>query len=208
MKKYTKKIGNINTDNNQTHILLAPSWGKNGLFETIIEDLLDVLLNSKCNVILRPHPMTLKLSKKKISSIKKLFSSNPNFKLELNLSNFDSLLFSDIMITDWSGVALEFAFAFEKPILYIDVPKKIRNPDYKDIPQIPIEESIREKIGKIIPPLEIKSIMTEIKILKQKSSEIKKNIKNIRQEEIFNIGSSDKKSAEYIIKLLNQMNKD
>ena len=93
------------------------------------------------------------------------------------------------MISDWSGVALEFAFAFEKPVLYIDVPKKIRNPDFKDISQIPIEVSIREKIGKIISPLEIKHISTEIEMLKQKSSEIKKDIRNIREKEIFNIGN-------------------
>ena len=112
------------------------------------------------------------------------------------------------MISDWSGVALEFAFAFEKPVLYIDVPKKIRNHDFKDIPQTPIEVSIREKIGKIISPLEIKHISTEIEMLKQKSSKIKKDIRNIREKEIFNIGNSEKKSAEYIIELLNQLQKN
>jgi YidC/Oxa1 family membrane protein insertase len=150
--------------------------------------------------------MTIKSSKKKILSIEKIFSSNPNFKLELDLPNFDSFLFSDVMISDWSGVALEFAFAFEKPVLYIDVPKKIRNPDFKDISQIPIEVSIREKIGKIISPLEIKHISTEIEMLKQKSSEIKKDIRNIREKEIFNIGSKNtislNKFLEILIKLL------
>ena len=208
IKKYTKRIDHIPKDKNQTQILLAPSWGKNGLFETIIEDLIKILLNSKYKIIFRPHPRTIKFSKKKILSIEKTFSSNPNFKLELDLPNFDSFLFSDVMISDWSGVALEFAFAFEKPVLYIDVPKKIRNPDFKDISQTPIEVSIREKIGKIISPLEIKHISTEIEMLKQKSSEIKKDIKNIREKEIFNIGNSEKKSAEYIIELLNQLKKN
>ena len=207
IKKYRKKIEEIKTEDNQTRILLAPTWGKNGLFETIIEDLIDELLNSEYKIILRPHPMTLKLSKKKISSIKKKFSSNPNFKLELDLPNFDSFLFSDIMISDWSGVALEFAFAFEKPVLYIDVPKKITNPHFEDISQIPIEVSIREKIGKIILPSEIKHISNEIETLKQKSSEIKEDIKKIREEEIFNVGSSAKNSAKYIIELLNKLKK-
>ena len=208
IKKYTKRTDDIAKDKNQTQILLAPSWGKNGLFETIIEDLIKILLDSKYKIIFRPHPMTIKFSKKKILSIEKTFSSNPNFKLELDLPNFDSFLFSDVMISDWSGVALEFAFAFEKPVLYIDVPKKIRNPDFKDIPQTPIEVSIREKIGKIISPLEIKHISTEIEMLKQKSSKIKKDIRNIREKEIFNIGNSEKKSAEYIIELLNQLQKN
>jgi len=152
--------------------------------------------------------MTLKLSKKKITLIQKLFSTNPDFKLELDLPNFNSLLYSDIMISDWSGIALEFAFAFEKPILYIDVPKKIHNKDFKDISQIPIEESIRDKIGKIILPSEIKQIPKEIEILKQQTFEKKEMIRKIRDKEIFNIGSSGKKSASNIIELLNQLKKN
>ena len=45
-------------------------------------------------------------------------------------------------------------------------------------------------------------------MLKQKSSKIKKDIKKIREKEIFNIGSSEKKSVEYIIELLKQLKKD
>ena len=208
IKKNTEKKDENTKDNNQNQIIIAPSWGKTGLFETIIEEVVRELLDAKYKVILRPHPMTLKLSKKKITLIQKLFSTNPDFKLELDLPNFDSLLYSDIMISDWSGIALEFAFAFEKPILYIDVPKKIHNKDFKDISQIPIEESIRDKIGKIILPSEIKQIPKEIEILKQQTFEKKEMIRKIRDKEIFNIGSSGKKSASNIIELLNQLKKN
>ena len=204
LKKNTIKINQIKeVKNSQTQILLAPSWGKGGLFETIIEDVIDVLLKNKYKVVLRPHPMSLKSSQKKIKSIKKNFSSNDNFRLEIDFPNFNSFLVSDIMISDWSGVALEFAFAFEKPVLYIDVPKKIHNPDFQDIPEIPIEIRIRDKIGKIILPSNIDQIPTEIESLKEKSSEIKKIIKTLRNETIFNVGNSKKSAAKYIIELLN-----
>ena len=149
--------------------------------------------------------MSLKLSHKKIKSIKKKFLTNSNFKLEVDLPDFNSFLISDIMISDWSGVALEFAFAFEKPILYIDSSKKIHNPDFGKIPQIPIEISIREKIGKIILPSEIRSIPNEIEKIKQQLPEIKKEIKNIRENKIFNVGSSEKIAVKQIIKLLNEL---
>ena len=205
IKKNTIEYKSENNNDKQTQILLAPSWGKNGLFETNIEEIIDILLNSDYKVVLRPHPMSFKLSQKKIKSIEKKFLSNSNFKLEVNLSDFDSFLFSDIMISDWSGVALEFAFAFEKPILYIDTPKKIHNPDFGKIPEIPIEISIRDKIGKIILPTEIKLIPNEIEKLKQELPEIKKEIKNIRENKIFNVGSSKKIAAKQIIKLLDEL---
>jgi len=205
LKKYTIKINEIKEiKNSQTQILLAPSWGKDGLFETIIEDVIDILLQNEYKVVLRPHPMSLKLSQKKIKSIEKKFLSNNNFRLEIDFPNFDSFLVSDVMISDWSGVALEFAFVFEKPILYIDVPKKIHNTDFHDIPEIPIEISIRDKIGKIILPSNIDQIPTEIENLKEKSSEIKEVIRTIRNEKIFNVGNSEKSAAKYIIELLNQ----
>ncbi len=205
LKKYTIKINEIKEmKNSQTQILLAPSWSKDGLFETIIEDVIDVLLQNEYKVVLRPHPMSLKSSPKKIESIERKFSSNNNFRLEIDFPNFDSFLVSDVMISDWSGVALEFAFVFEKPVLYIDVPKKIRNPDFHDIPEIPIEISIRDKIGKIILPSNIDQIPTEIENLKEKSSEIKEVIRTIRNEKIFNIGNSEKGAAKSVIELLNQ----
>lgn len=205
MEKYGKESEINKIKKPKIQILLAPSWGKKGLFETKIEDILDILLKADYKIILRPHPMSLKISEKKIKSIEKKFLSNPNFRLELNVSNFDSFLFSDIMISDWSGAALEFAFAFEKPILYIDVPKKIHNPDYEKIPEIPIEVNIRNKIGKIISPSSIELIPIEIEKILEKSAEYKKNIRFLRDEQIFNIGNSRKNAAKYIIELLNQV---
>ena len=63
--------GKSKKNSNQTQILLAPSWGKNGLFDTKIEEIIEILLDSEYKVVLRPHPMSLKLSDKKISSVKK-----------------------------------------------------------------------------------------------------------------------------------------
>ena len=33
------------------------------------------------------------------------------------------------MVSDWSGVAMEFAFGLERPVLFIDVPRKTNNPE-------------------------------------------------------------------------------
>jgi len=205
IKKYREQNAEIQLKNNQSQILLAPSWGENGLFETIIEDVINILLTSGNKIILRPHPMSLKLSKKKIKSIGKKFLANNNFRLEIDYLNFDSFSSSDIMISDWSGAALEFAFAFEKPILYIDVPKKIRNPDFQDNSEIPIEISIRDKIGKIILPSNIHQIPIEIENLRKKSSEMKKVIRILRNEKIFNVGNSEKSASKYVSELLNDI---
>ena len=204
LEKYSKRILLPKNNENKLHILLAPSWSDDGLFENISEKVIDILLREGYKVTVRPHPMTQKKSKKKIDRMTEKFSKNESFLLEQNISNFDSFLFSDIMITDWSGAALEFAFAFEKPVLFIDVPKKINNPEYEKIPQVPIEVSIREKIGKIILPTDLELIPNEIKMLYGQTKELRDKITKIRNELIFNVGESKKDGAEEIIKLLNE----
>ena len=204
LEKYSKRILLPKNNENKLHILLAPSWSDDGLFENISEKVIDILLREGYKVTFRPHPMTQKKSKKKIDRMTEKFSKNESFLLEQNIFNFDSFLFSDIMITDWSGAALEFAFAFEKPVLFIDVPKKINNPEYEKITQVPIEVSIREKIGKIILPTDLELIPNEIKMLYGQTKELRDKITKIRNELIFNVGESKKDGAEEIIKLLNE----
>ena len=204
LEKYSKRIRLPKNNENKLHILLAPSWSDDGLFENFGEKVIDILLREGYKVTFRPHPMTQKKSKKKIDRMTEKFSKNESFLLEQNIFNFDSFLLSDIMITDWSGAALEFAFAFEKPVLFIDVPKKINNPEYEKIPQVPIEVSIREKIGKIILPTDLELIPNEIKMLYGQTKELRDKITKIRNELIFNVGESKKDGAEEIIKLLNE----
>tara|TARA_Y100000741_G_scaffold351083_1_gene321821 strand:- start:128 stop:1282 length:1155 start_codon:yes stop_codon:yes gene_type:complete len=204
MEKYSSK--KQFPTNNPIQVLIAPSWGDDGLFETIIEETILILLNANFKVILRPHPMTQKKSKKKINNLRQKFISNKNFIIEENIPNFDSFLKSDIMITDWSGAAIEYAFTLERPVLFIDVPKKIHNPDYEKIPQIPIEISIRDKIGEIISPSNMQILPSKIRDLCQ-NNHMKNKIQKARDELISNIGNSSKLETEYILKIGKQLQK-
>jgi len=205
MKKYsTNKQIPIN---DPIQVLIAPSWSDDGLFETAIEKNISILLDSGFKVTLRPHPMTQKKSEKKINFLNQKFSSNSNFILEKNIPNFDSFMKSDIMITDWSGAAIEYAFTLERPVLYIDVPKKIHNPDYEKLPEIPLEISIRDKIGEIISLSDMEVLPEKIQILCQNPDIIKSKIQKIRGELIGNLGNSSKLEVEFILKLKNQLKK-
>ena len=177
------------------------------MFETAIEKNISILLDSGFKVTLRPHPMTQKKSKKKINFLLQKFSSNSNFVLEKNIPNFESFVKSDIMITDWSGAAIEYAFTLERPVLFIDVPKKIHNSDYEKLPEIPIEINIRDKIGEIISLSDMEVLPEKIQNLCQNPNIIKDKIKRIREELIANLGNSSKLEVEYILKLKNQLKK-
>ena len=187
--------------NNRT-ILVAPSWGTNGLIETRGDEIIQKLLDSGYDVILRPHPMTYKKSQKTIKNIEKKFHKNIHFKLELDIRNSNSFFLSDCMISDWSGVAIEYAFALEKPVLYVDIPKKINNHDYNDLEIIPLEEKIRSQIGAIISPLELSNLSSEIENLCLNIDQNRKKIQTVKEETVFNLGKSEKYGAMYLLEFL------
>jgi len=139
-------------DNNkeQLLILIAPSWGPEGIIESgLCFKLIKKLLELRHMVIVRPHPQTIKFNNEKIIEIRNTFSLDDRVILEVDVQGYDSLWSSDIMISDWSGVALEYALGFKKPVIFCNVPKKINNPRYLDINLVPLEVSIRNEIGTI-----------------------------------------------------------
>ena len=52
---------------------------------------------------------------------------------------------------------MEYAFSCEKPVIYIDVPKKKKNPEADRIPHVPLEVSIRDRIGCVVSSDDLKS---------------------------------------------------
>ena len=200
-----KKTNSQATNSNAKDlIIIAPSYGDDNLLERCGIKLIDILLKSDFRVMLRPHLRTLRDSIGLIDSIKKKFGKNPNFALETGVIKFDSLNNSLCMISDWSGISLEYAFTFERPVIFIDVPKKVLNPNSSDIVLEPIEISIRNKIGNIVSPNNLEEILVLIRGLDKNTQNISERIKEIRAKTVYNIGESAKIGAGYIRQLYNE----
>jgi len=186
---------------NNKVVLIAPSWGPNGLIETKGQEIVRILLDSGFYVILRPHPVTLKKSSKVIQKIEKEFKDNLNFKLETDIRNTESFFLCNCMISDWSGVAIEFAFAFEKPIFYVDTPQKINNPEHHQIGLVPLEKKIRTQIGEVLSLSQLSLIPSKINQSLQSQNKFKEKIQKIKEETVFNIGNSGEQGAKYLLEL-------
>ena len=183
-------------------ILITPSYGDENLLEKCGIELIDTLLKSDFRVLLRPHFRTLRDSKELIDSIKNKFGKNPSFIFEDGVIPPEYFHNSICMISDWSGISMEYAFTFERSVIFIDVPKKILNPDADDLPLEPIEISIRKKIGHIVSTNNIREIPNIINNLNNNTEDFKKQLKLIRQNTVFNISTSSKIGANYIEKLI------
>ena len=191
-KKFAKK-------KSPATILIAPSWGPFNVLKTCGKEIISQLLSSGYKVIARPHPETGKRDKQLINSYKDFFCGNKNFTLETSVKTDDSLLAADLLITDLSGVALEYAFGLERPVIFIDLPYNEKNPDYKKLDIEPFEIAIRSKIGSLISLEQTQNIVPLIKKTLSNTKSLAKQIVNIKTESVFELGRSSAIAAQTIM---------
>ena len=195
------------TEDGKKKILVAPSWGKNGLLETKGLELVKILLDGGYHVTVRPHPMTIRKWSKTIKAIENEFKSNANFEIEKDVSTFESLYSAYGLISDWSGIAMEYAFACELPVLYIDGSPKINNSSYDKIACEALEITIRNLIGKVISPNELESLPKIIESTYENIDNFKTKIQEVRDKTVFNLGESGMNGAQEIVKILHEKKK-
>ena len=186
--------------NTKNLIIIAPTYGNSNLLKICGVKLIETLLDSNFKVLLRPHFRIFKESKDLIKIILDKFQNNNNFLLEEGIIKPQIFHSSRCMISDWSGISLEYAFVFERPVIYIDVPKKELNAEVDKISLQPIEVSIREKIGYLVDPDNLTEIPNIISEINDKSRA--EQIRDIRSKIVFNIDKSASIGADYITKIL------
>ena len=99
-------------------VLLAPSWGSNGLLSLYGSKILDALADTGYRVVIRPHPQSMRSEKDMIEGLMKAYPEGDIFRWNFDPDNFDILQCSDILISDFSGVMFDYALVFDKPVIY------------------------------------------------------------------------------------------
>lgn len=179
-------------------VLVAPTWGEHGLLESHAHELIKVLLSAGFRVIVRPHPRTIKLKPDLIRDLVDAFGSHELFVFDDQPNARVSLFQADIMISDWSGAALEFAMGLERPVLFIDVAKKILNPEYQSLNCEPLESSIRKELGVILKPEELHKSPEVLRDMFNNRSSWQDASRTARKQWVFNEGRSGQVAADYL----------
>ena len=113
---YSGKIKELPMENNHIFtVLISPSWGPGSLLNTLGEKLLESLKDSGWRIIVRPHPQSKTSEAELLNQLEKKYSF---YQWDYNSENLDSLSKADIMISDFSGIILDYIFLFDKPVIY------------------------------------------------------------------------------------------
>ena len=85
-------------------ILIAPSYQKDNILESCIDEMIDSLTKLDYKVIVRPHPQFIRRNGQRIDELLKKYEAkfNDNFYFELDFSSNETIYKADLVITDWS----------------------------------------------------------------------------------------------------------
>lgn len=183
-------------------VLIAPSWGEQNVLESVGERIIEILLKADYRVIVRPHPETIRRSPNLLEAFVNAFGKHPSFTLETSGTPDAALMRADILISDSSGIMLEYAFGTERPVLSIGVPPKVKNPNFQKLPMEPVELTLRKQFGVVISPQEIDMIHQAVEKLIAEKDRYRERIRVLRSQYVFAFGRSPQIGAEYIMGLL------
>jgi CDP-glycerol glycerophosphotransferase (TagB/SpsB family) len=185
-------------------LLIAPTWGDTSIFNTCGAELIGTLLEAGYRVIMRPHYQSNKRTPDVIAAVRRSFEGNPRFEYVDRMGETDSIMRSDLLVSDWSAMALEYAWGLEKPVLFIDVPRRIRNPNWRELGLEPIESNIREQIGEILAPDALAQAPAAIERLLADPKRFRGRMRELRETMVFRLGRSVPAGAAEIARLADE----
>lgn len=176
------------TEQERRTILFAPSWLEDNALRQWGKMLVGALLTAGYKVIVRPHPHSFddQEDREVIDWIRSQEAQGKDCSLDEGRGR-NSFFESEVLISDWSGAAYEFAFACLKPVLFLDVKQKVQALDWKKVGVPSMEREGRTRVGIVVEP---QNAIKEVDRLLRDAQEWKGKILRAREYYLFNFGNS------------------
>ncbi len=187
------------------HVLIAPTWGNNGLLTCFGLSLLKPLAEKGYTLTIRPHPQSYIAEPELIEQITTALAGYSNVIWDRSADNFESLANSDIMISDLSGVIFDYAFVFEKPVITMQFDVNLLGTEANDLAEKVWELHILNMIGRQISMSELDTLPYLVSSLTS-DDKIRQDIISLRDSSLFNYRSSGKVIAQQLLDIQASVN--
>lgn len=183
-------------------VLIAPSWQKDNILDSCIEQMLDQLIQTDYHIVVRPHPQYVRHFEGRVDALAAKYQGY-DVEFQKDFSSNKTVYMADLLVTDWSSISLEYAFSTLNPVLFINTPMKVVNPDYQELETVPIDIELRDKVGISLEPdtigAEVVAAVDRLLFDKQFSKE---SMQGMKEKYLYHPGESGKVGAKYMIERL------
>lgn len=184
-------------------ILIAPSWGVKGCLSQYGSEFISLLAQAKFHVIIRPHPQSLKIELELLKQLKNDLSSFKNVEWDFEIDGSQSMQRADILISDTSGIRMDFLLLYQKPIITLEMPfENLTDFEIVDLGESWNEQALSQ-LGYTLGKDRIKELPQIVyETIAKKNSE---DIATFRQKNIYNYKCSGEVIANYLIESAQQL---
>ncbi len=191
-------------DGSRKELLIAPSWQEDNLLDSCIDQLIDSLYGDAYHLTVRPHPEYVKRYGARMQAIVDKYAHlvGDGLTFELDFTANQSVYSSDLLITDWSGIALEYCFATRRPALFVNTKIKCMNPHWEKIGLTPVEISLRDTVGVSVDKEKLADCRAIVQDLFARADEYEAKIGQVLAEHIYNQGRAGEAGADYLLNSL------
>lgn len=186
-------------DNHVFTVLLSPSWGKSAILSKYGTKLLDPLLETGWNIIVRPHPQSKISEKEMLDFLTEKYKDRKNLIWDYEGKNIYSMKKADIMISDFSGIIYDYTFLCDKPVMYVNAEMDLMPYDAYDVPgQKPWQVNAVKEFGIELKEEQFANIKDVIQNASDSKelAELRAKAKNMAWE---HIGEAGKLTVDYMI---------
>lgn len=183
-------------------ILIAPSWQQDNILDSCIDQLVEQFSGLGCRIIIRPHPQYVRLYGDRIEGLIRRYQDRigDDFVVQTDFSSTDTVYRSDLLVTDWSNVGYEFALSTLKPVLYINTPMKVMNPEYDKIDVVPFDIRIRSQLGAALELDQLDHAGETARELLDHPEQYRDLIQEVKEREIYNLGKGAEAAGRYLVR--------
>ena len=185
-------------------ILIAPSHQQGNLLELCLREMVEKLCGEGRVVVVRPHPQYIRRFPARVRAIVESFKEQlgDGLRFELDFSVNTSVLSADLLITDWSAIAFEYAIVTKRPVIFVNTPPKIINPEWDRIGIPPNDFTYREVLGVSVDVDKVATIGEVAEDVMARKGEFSDRIVAQLSKDFCNIGCAGEAVGKYILDTL------
>jgi len=183
----------------RTCVLIAPSWGPLSMFEAYGTDFIAGIARD-FQVIVRPHPQ-MRMSQPELHA---RILATPGVEVDTSRTPSEAMSRAHILLSDISGIAHEFAFIYERPVVVID---RHLEPGGLEGELLGGESEVKQRCGEFIislPGARITEVSEELaRVLAAHSPE---RLRQVRDELIYHFGHASEVASRQLMEIYHREN--
>lgn len=194
-KPVAKKDGSV-------MILIAPSHQPGNIFDSHLDEIMGLVRGVGREIHIRPHPQYTRRFPAKMQAIAEKYKGESDVVVEMDFAQNTSIYDADILITDWSGIAYEYAFTTKRPVIFINTPMKVVNPEWERIGMTPTNITFRDLAGVSVNTDALSRIPEVIDDVLSHPDTFRERIEKMLTDYFFNPGKAGEVAGKYILETL------